>query len=471
MAKLHGLLDMGRRGMALNQTALQTTSHNIANKSVEGFSRQRVEAETNPAVSSGQHRVGTGAKLGTVTRTNNPFIEKQIEREGANLAFLEGRSSALQRLESTFNEQTVKGLSNAMGDFFNSFRELANNPESLTTRTVVRDNANAMIRVFQDMNRQIESINGELNNTITTGVNEVNGHIREIASLNEKIQSIEISGMPANDERDRRDLLLKKVAEKVDISWAEDKSTGMVNVTAGKTGVLVTASSFNELRTMKNENDQTQVVYDLSKGGTSSDITEQFRKGALGGAVELREGLVSDMKQGLADLAFNLALEVNNVHMEGFDRYSKAGLNFFELPEDGTFDINKFKVNQDINRDVGKIAAASLPNAPGDNTVANVLHQLQFKKIMGEQGTFTFDDFYTSKVGQIGIMNQKAIAHLDSQKNIVDQIKNVRESISGVSLDEEAQKMIEYQKSYEASARIIKMADEMFQTVLDLKRL
>jgi flagellar hook-associated protein 1 len=471
MAKLHGLLDMGRRGMSVSQTALQTTSHNIANKSVEGFSRQRVDAETNPAVGDGMHRVGTGARLGAVIRTNNPWIEKQIEREGSNLAFLEGRSSALQRLESAFNEQTVKGLSNSMSEFFNSFRELANNPESLTARTVVRDNATALIRTFQDMNRQIDSVTGELNNTISSGVNEVNGHIKEIAKLNEKIQSIEISGVTANDERDRRDLLLKKLSEKLDISYAEDTRSGMLNITAGKTGVLVAGSSYSTLKTATNENNQTQIIYDLSEGGTRTDITEQFKRGALGGAVELRDGMVTEMRQGLADLAYNLALEVNTAHSEGFDRYSKQGVSFFELPQDGSFDINNLKVNQEISRDVGRIAAASRPDAPGDNTVANVIHQLQFKKIMGEEGTFTFDDFYTSKVGQVGVMNQKAIASLDSQKNIVDQIKNVRESISGVSLDEEAQKMIEFQKSYEASARIIKMADEMFETVLNLKRL
>lgn len=471
MAKLHGLLDMGRRGMSVSQTALQTTSHNIANKSVEGFSRQRVDAETNPAVGDGQHRVGTGARLGAVIRTNNPWIEKQIEREGSNLAFLEGRSSALQRLESTFNEQTVKGLSNSMSEFFNSFRELANSPESLTARTVVRDNASALIRTFQDMNRQVDSVTGELNNTISSGVSEVNGHVKEIAKLNEKIQSIEISGVTANDERDRRDLLLKKLSEKLDISYAEDTKSGMVNITAGKTGVLVAGSSFSTLKTSTNENNQTQIVYDLSQGGTRTDITEQFKRGALGGAVELRDGMVTEMRQGLADLAYNLASEVNTAHVEGFDRYSKQGVSFFELPQDGSFDINNLKVNQEISRDVGRIAVASRPDAPGDNTVANVIHQLQFKKIMGDESTFTFDDFYTSKVGQVGVMNQKAIASLDSQKNIVDQIKNVRESISGVSLDEEAQKMIEYQKSYEASARIIKMADEMFETVLNLKRL
>lgn len=471
MAKIHGLLDLGRRGMAVSQSALSTASHNIANKSVEGFSRQRVDVETNPAIGDGQHRIGTGSRLSGITRTNNPWVEKQLEREGSNLAFLEGRQGALQRLESTFNEQTVKGLSNSMSEFFNSFRELANNPESLTARTVVRDNASAMIRTFQDMDRQIEGVAGELNSVISSGVSDVNGYTKEIARLNEKIRTIEIAGVSANDERDRRDLLIKKLSEKVDITYAEDPSSGMINITAGKTGVLVAGTSASELKTKTDENNRTQVVYELSKGGTEADISEQFARGALGGAFELRDGAVSELRQGLADLAYNIASEVNNAHAEGYDRYNKAGNQFFELADDGTFDITQFRINQDIARDVGHIAAAAKQNAPGDNTVANVIHSLQFKKIMGEGNTFTFGDFYSSKVGQVGVMNQKAMANLESQKNIVDQIKNVRESISGVSLDEEAQKMIEYQKSYEASARVVRMADEMFETVLNLKRL
>ena len=471
MAKIHGLLDMGRRAMSVSQSALQTTSHNIANKSVEGFSRQRVDVLTNPAVGDQKSRIGTGARLGGISRTNNPFLEKQLEREGSNLAFLDGRAGALQRLESTFNEQTVKGLSNSMSEFFNSFRELANNPESLTSRTVVRDNANAMIRTFQDTNRQIDSITGELNAMIETGVNEVNGFVKEIAQLNEKINSIEISGASANDERDRRDLLVKKLSEKVDISYAEDTKSGMLNITAGKTGVLVAGSSSTGLKTVNTPDNRTQIMYELSDKGTRVDITDQFKRGALGGALELRDGMVEDLREGLLDLSYNVASEVNNAHVEGFDRYSKQGMQFFDLPTDGSFDIGNLKVNDVITKDVGRIAAASKPNAPGDNNTANVIHSLQFKKVMGDESTFTFDDFYTSKVGQVGVANQKAIAATESQKNIVDQMKNVRESISGVSLDEEAEKMIEYQKAFEASARIIRMADEMFDTVLNIKRL
>ncbi|MBC7421623.1 MAG: flagellar hook-associated protein FlgK [Bdellovibrio sp.] len=470
MAKIHGLLDMGRRGMQVSQSALQTTSHNIANKSTEGYSRQRVDVLSNPAVDEGKYRIGTGSMTGAINRTNNPWIEKQIEKEGSNFAYLDGRSGALSRLESAFNEQTVKGLNNSMTDFFNGFRELANNPESLTSRTVVKDNANAMVKNFQDMDRQIDAVKTDLNKTIESGIGEVNGFTKEISTLNEKIQQVEMTGASANDERDRRDLLVKKLSEKLDISYAEDNVSGMLNITAGKTGILVAGTSSTALKTSTNENNQTQILYELSQGGTRVDITDQFKRGALGGAIDLRDGMVTDLKTQLEELSYNIANEVNKAHAEGFDRYNKEGVQFFNIPADGNFSLDQLKINKAINDDVGKIAAGSKPNAPGDNATANVIHSLQFKPVMGE-GQFTFDSFYNAKVGEIGIMAQRANSGLESQKNIVDQLKNMREATSGVSLDEEAAKMIEFQKSFEASARIIRMADEMFDTVLNLKRL
>jgi len=77
--------------------------------------------------------------------------------------------------------------------------------------------------------------------------------VKEIANLNEKINSIEITGALANDERDRRDLLVKKLSEKLDISCAEDPKSGMINITSGKTGVLVTGTSHSELQTSTNK--------------------------------------------------------------------------------------------------------------------------------------------------------------------------------------------------------------------------
>ena len=265
--------------------------------------------------------------------------------------------------------------------------------------------------------------------------------------------------------------MTKRLSEKLDISYAEDSNSGMINVTSGKTGILVAGTSNTELKTSNNQHNQSQIMYEMSAGGKLTDITEQFKRGALGGAIELRDGMVAGLREDLSNLSYNIANEVNKAHVEGFDRYSKQGGNFFEIPVDGTFDIENLKLTDAVNSDVGRIAAAARPNAASDNTTANVIHSLQFKRIMGTDNTFTFDNFYNSKVGEVGVMSQKSQAKFETQKSILDQIKNVREGVSGVSLDEEAQKMIEFQKSYEASARVIRMADEMFDTVLNLKRL
>ncbi len=463
-------MDIGKRGMAVSQTALQTASHNITNKSTEGYSRQRVETATNPAVDEGRYRLGTGARASAITRINNPWIEKQLEQEGSRFAYLEGQAQSLSQLENVLNEQSVKGINDAVGNFFGSFRELANNPESAINRTQVRQSAETLIQTFQNAQRQLDGLGNDLNKTIGSSVSEVNSLAKEIAGLNSKISSIEIAdGGGANDERDRRDLLVKKLSEKLDISYGEDPVSGMINITAGQTGILVAGTSSTELKSYTDANDKTVIYNELSQGGAQVDITDQFRKGAIGGALEMREGQLSSLSNDLNNLIFNIAENVNTAHVEGFDRYNTTGNQFFDLPVDGSFDLQNLKLSEEIKRDVGRIAAASKIDSPGDNATANVIQQLQFRPLM-QEGMFSFDDFYNAKVGEVGLLSQKASSALDSQKNSLDQLKNMRESISGVSLDEEAAKMIEYQKSYEASARMIKIADEMFDTVLNLKR-
>lgn len=471
MAKIHGLMDLGKRGMQISQTALQTASHNITNKSTEGYTRQRVEMAASPALDEGRYRLGTGAQVSGINRINNPWLEKQLEREGSQFAFLEGQTQALGRMENALNEQSVKGLNNSISEFFGSFRELANNPESALPRVQVREAASALIQTFKDAKRQFSDVSMDLNKTIETAVSDANVIAKEIADLNQKIHDNEIQGNgPANDERDRRDLLVKKLSEKMDITYAEDPKSGMMNITAGNTAVIVAGTSFGNVSTYVNEEGNTVIYNELSKGGTYFDITDQFRKGAVGGALAMRDGQLSQLTNQLDDLAYNIAANVNQVHAEGYDRYNQTGVQFFDLPQDGSFNIEGFKLSKAIQQDVGKIAAASKPGAAGDNTVANVIQELQYRPLM-EGGKYSFDDFYNSKVGEVGILSQRATSALESQKNTLDQLKNVRESVSGVSLDEEAAKMIEYQKSYEASARMIKIADEMFDTILNLKRL
>lgn len=468
MSKISAMMDTGKRSLMNSQTALQTVGHNIANKSTEGFSRQRVELMTNQPITEGNLQIGMGARAGVVTRVNNPWLEKQIQKEGMNMGFQDSRTDALGRVEQIYNEQNNKGLNQYMTDFFNSFRELSNNPESLASRTMVRESASALSKDFGRVVGQLKAVQEDLDGQVKTTVEEINQLSKEIASLNEKIQMVEIQNTPANDERDRRDLLLKKLGEKIDISWAEGKD-GMVTVTAGRTGILVSGSGSSELKAQQT-GDRDRVEVFFVGTGSPANITKQITGGRIGGALDVRDNVIEELLTHVDNMAYTLAKEVNTAHIEGFDKSGRQGVLFFDMPETVKGAASVIGLNKTIFNDVGRIAAGAQPGATGDNTVANVISSLQYRQVMGE-GTSTLDDYYNTQVGQIGAIAQRAVKSQESQKNVLNQLTNIRESISGVSLDEETTKMIEFQKTYDASARLIKTADEMFDTVLNLKRL
>ena len=163
MSKIHAMMDIGKRTMMNSQSALQTVSHNIANKNTEGYSRQNISVQAATPVSEGRLQFGMGARASTVQRTNNPFLEKQIQREGATKGYLDSQSELLTRVEQVFNEQSIKGLNQYISDFFNGFRELANTPESITARTVVKETAELMGRDFGRVYQQLTDVQGDIN--------------------------------------------------------------------------------------------------------------------------------------------------------------------------------------------------------------------------------------------------------------------------------------------------------------------
>ncbi len=476
MSKISSMLDVGKRSMMNSQTALQTVGHNIANKSTEGYSRQRVEIQTNEPVSSGRLRIGTGARSAAVTRTNNEYLEKQIGREQSSLGYLGGKADAMMRVEQVYNEQSDKGLNQFIAEFFNAFRELGNNPESLATRTLVRETADFVAKDFSRVSAQLGEIRKDIDQQVITHVEEINAYAEEIARLNEKIQMVEMrgAGAPANDERDRRDLLIKKLGEKVNVRWAEGDD-GMVTISAGQSALLVTGYDAKRLAAQgtpgneKKGEGSVDLFYLPSDSAAPVKVTDQFSGGALGGLLEVRDQVITELVSRMDDMAFTLASAVNEAHGLGFDAHNGSGGRFFEQPMTVKGAAENLRLDRGVLEDPNRIAAAAQPFAPGDNRIANVIAQLQSSKMMND-GQSTFDDFYNGVVGQVGVVTRRTNVAHESQGDVVKQLQNIRESISGVSLDEETTKMIEFQKSFDASARLIRTADEMFDTVLNLKR-
>ena len=339
-----------------------------------------------------------------------------------------------------------------MGEFFNSFRELSNNPESLAARTMVKESGDFLAKNFQHVTQQLGEIQADADFRIAAKVEEINQITKEIAQLNMKVAQVEVTGVPANDERDRRDQLVKELGQKVNVRYAEGKS-GELTITAGNTAVLVSGTSSTQLfcaatgpRADKKEGNF-DIFFKATPDSSPFNITKQLTGGEMGGLLNVRDDIVNRSLDQLDQLAFTLATEVNKAHTDGFDRYNAQGVVFFNQPENVKGAAQNISVNKAIREDVNKIAAAAEPDAPGDNRIANILSALEYKQTLGD-GTATYDDYYSGLVGQIGIETQRSNTALESQKDIVAQLKNIRESVSGVSLDEETTKMIEFQKSF-----------------------
>jgi flagellar hook-associated protein 1 FlgK len=469
------MMDVGKRSMMNSQTALQTVGHNIANKSTEGYSRQRVEIQAAEPIGEGRNRIGMGSKTAAVTRTNNSYLEKQIGKEQSSLGYYNGKSEAMGRVEQVYNEQMNKGLSTFVGELFNSFRELSNNPESLATRTQVKETADLVTKDFKRVSSQLKDIQKDVDQQLLTHVNEINEMSREIASLNEKVQMVQNGGAPANDERDRRDLLVKQLGEKINIRWAEG-TDGTVTITAGNSALLVSGSDARTLSVRPTPASGSKgegnfdIFYKNSEKAVETKVTSQMTGGQIGGLLEVRDKHISELLQANDNMAYSLASQINEIHARGFDAHNKQGLNFFEIPDQIQGAAENIKVAEHILDDPGKIAAGLSQGAPGDNRVASAIAKLQFENIIDDHSA-TVDGFYNSIVGKVGIQAKRADTSREAQGGIVKQLQNIRESVSGVSLDEETTKLIEYQKAFDASARLIKTADEMFDTVLNLKRL
>ncbi len=467
-------MNIGQRAMMNSQTALHTVSHNIANKNTEGYSRQQVETFSNFPNGAGKMRMGTGARAATVQRVNNPYLERQLTQERSQLGFLSGQNTALMRLEQVYNEQQTDGLNTSIGKFFNSFRELSTNPESMPKRIAVKESADLLTRDLNRVGEQLADIRKESDSQVLIQVNEINSVTQEIASLNMQVQKVEIGGGFANDERDRRDALLKQLGEFVDIKWAEGKDSTLTISTADD-AILVVGNEARKLEAVSTPGREGKAEGDLDiqyyhhEFAEPMILTDRIRGGKLGGLISVRDGDVMEFERKIDMLAFEIANRVNDIHRQGHNAYNQRGEDFFTHVGEQRGTAGTIKINPTLLGDVGRIVAGADPNSPGDNRIANMISDLQHSKSLLD-GATSVDEYYNGMVAELGLRAQNINGLVETQEGVVRQLENLRESYSGVNMDQEVASMIEWQKQFDASARVIRTADEMLETVLNIRR-
>lgn len=459
MSNIFGLLDIGRGALLAHQKAISITGHNIANVNTPGYSRQRVNLETTLGLTDASGQMGTGVKVSNIQRIYDQFLGSQVNTASYNQGKWEAQKSSLERVEIIFDETTGFGLNQAMGDFFNAWQDLVNNPEGHTERQVLVGKSEIMAGTFNNISSDLNQLQNDLDSSIEGAVLEINTISGEIADLNAKISDIEKSGQNANDLRDKRDVYLKELSSMIDISSFEGRD-GQVSVLTGSGNPLVQPPYALSLSTATNASGHEDVFW-VDRDGNTVDITNNISGGKLKGWLETRDVAIENYKTSLDNLASSMIAEVNNLHAAGFDLNGVAGVNFFTGSS-----ASDISVNPAIAGDVNLIAASGT-GAPGDNSNAIAIANLQNSLLMSG-GTATYDDFYNSLVSDVGIAVQSAQMNYDHQSAMVSSLDNYRESISGVSLDEEMVNLVKFQHAYDAAAKLISAVDEMMNTVMNM---
>ena len=466
MSDLNAIMSIAGQALTTQQQAISVTSHNIANVNTPGYSRQELAMSTNVPSDSEIGPMGNGVSPDAIERIYDRFINAQINNESQELGRWDAQKNAVESLEMIFNETYGYGLSEAMSEYWNAWQALTINPAGSAERQVLVTRAQILTSTFNKLDSDLTLSQQDLDLTIQGTITDINRLSAQLADLNQKIVASEIGTQNANDYRDRRDLVLKELSELIDLNAFED-ANGNVSVLNASGRPLVSGTASWQLSTELNVVSGLQDVVWLDTDGNSVNINNDISGGKLKGWLEARDVLIPGFLNRLDALAQTLVTEVNNLHQTGFDLSGIAGEVFF----DGTGTAADIEVNANIVGDPGLIAASfdplPFPSAPGDNRNAVEIAKLQHQLLMSGN-TATFNDYYSSLVRDVGNEVLKSDSYYTHQSEMVAQLDNYRESISGVSLDEEMINLIKFQNAYAAAAKLVSTADEMMQTVLQM---
>jgi len=458
-------LEIAKRALFTHQHSLYVTGHNIANANTEGYSRQRgIHAATYPQFSYSLNRptfagiTGTGVEMQEIRRMRDQFIDRDFRNENQIFGEWETKRDILQKIEYIFNEPSDSGIRSVLDEFWNSFQELSKNPENPTVRAVVHQRGIALAETINHTYTQFKELQMQVNEAIDVKVKEINSLSLQIADLNDQILKTEATGDNANDLRDRRDLLVDQLSKIVKL-YVDEDNNGMYTISV--TGAaLVTGKYYNPI-----EFDVTDITSVITFTDLGYNLVTDG--GELKGLLEMRDNALPYYMKGLEDIAQALMDEINPIHSTGFGLGDASvdptltGNDFF-ISGSGN---NLIELNPALNV-LERIAAASSNNTPGDGSNALLIAQLKQKKI-ATLANGTFDDYTKSLISALGVDTQEAIRMTDNQQLLLTQIENRRESVSGVSLDEEMSNMIKFQHGYNSAARMVTAIDEMLEVVVN----
>jgi flagellar hook-associated protein 1 FlgK len=439
---LSNILGVARSALLAQQTAIQVVSQNLSNAATEGYSRQRAALAPGDPVRAAGGLLGTGVRVRDVERARDALLDGTARREGGNASGAALHRDLMEQVEGVFGELSESPVAGALDAFWNAWADLANHPDTDSLRGLVQLQGRRVATSLNGALDSLEQVGSSARERLRATVDETNRLAARVADLNGQIQTAEVGGGTAGDLRDARDLLLDDLARRTGAGVLERPDGTLAVVVAGATVVDGTTARALEVR---------------SSGGTLA-VGLRGVGPALGGiggeaaaALEVHNGEVPRVSDGLRRLGAALAAETNVVHRAG------TGRDFFAVDASGRLSLSPDVANPGV---IGLAATGR-----SDNRVALELAGLRDRPA-ALLGGRTFGDAHAEIVAGVGHRLRAADQDASVHETLARQADARRSSVSGVSSDEEMVSLMRHQQAYAAAARLVTAVDEMMETVL-----
>jgi flagellar hook-associated protein 1 FlgK len=461
------ILNIAKNAMFAQQFSIQVASHNIANVNTKGYCRQIADLREGALVPSEFGFVGTGVTVAGFVTYFDRFLENTIANRNTSLEQQSTSATYFSRIETILNENN-SNLAAKITNFFNGWSELSADPTSYARRSSLAMKGENLARTFNNLYNELNALQKELDHGVEGVVAEINRLTAGIADLNEKIIALGSTNGEDAAYVNQRAQLIKELSGKINITSFEDQAGGLTVITgAGKT--LVERNTSWKLTTQQDPSTGFKGVFWEDGSGNPTNITGGISGGKIKALIDMRDKyLENGFIKDLDELAKTIITEVNTRHMAGYNQNGTTGIAFFkEIDSNFARDMD---LSSDVKNDVSNIAAASAPGEPSGNDMALQIASLIDQSLAINGQTTRMTTYVSSMMGNVGELTRNAQELSDQHQSAMTIMEKQRESVSGVSIDEEMTNLLKYQYAYQAAARLITVADEMFRDLLGVIR-
>jgi flagellar hook-associated protein 1 FlgK len=423
------------RGLLAQQRALNTTAHNIANANTVGYTRQTTTMQASAgSAESPAGLIGSGVDVVEYARARDQFVDIQLRAQTMLKGYHDATSDGLQQVELALNEPSDNGLSKLLEKFWSSWQKVGTSPELPATRQALLQSGATLAGGLASLRSQLDTLSSQVASNLTITAQEVDSTVSDIAAIDAQIRTAVANGQGAsNDLLDRRDVLLDRLGGLVNLKTTEQVD-GTVTLEIGAVTVLSGATP--------------------TSIGSAAALGANLTSGKLAGLRDLAT-TVTGYTTRVDALAVSLRDSVNTAQAAG---YTLAGAATTEPFFTGT-DAATLAVNPNLLADPSLLGASSAPNSPGNGENALAIAALR--------GGAAIDGAYVSLVTDIGSDSSAAQRNAANAGVLADALVGRRESLSGVSLDEEMTNMLKYQRGYQAAARALSAMDELIEVLVN----